>query len=184
MAAEIIQFQGRRIVLNYTEPEEYDFDMIAQVHYDNLIGELLTLPKVVNDFGMLSQQLQTEVKRLQLEIELEKDDLQEIKAKLQPTARDYCKTERKINSPTKDDIESYIITQSDYKAQKDKIVALQEKLIELEGAQSRVNTAHWSAKYKLDNVGKIADAKPHDLFLREGKINGVYLQDFNNLEKE
>jgi len=134
---------GNKMVnLIFTDFEgDIDVDDFLKIDYGNLIAELLTYPVIVNRFGILLADIESEVKKGEFNVSIAKSDFEEEKAKIEQVVFKILK--ETINSPTAPQINGAVIQREDYKAALKTFNDKKLSQIELEGNKAKINSLYW-----------------------------------------
>lgn len=151
--------------------EEMDIDSLLKIDYSNLIGEIVTFPVIVNRFGVMLAEAESQVaeSKLNLEIyEAKKKEAFRLKA-----------VEEGSKAPTVEALNNALIADKGYQV-------LRRKYNEVIKTRDYINSAFWSAKDKSSKLDKLSlSIQPGDFAesVIEGKVNKVLIKKKNNLIK-
>nr|DAO60402.1 MAG TPA: hypothetical protein [Caudoviricetes sp.] len=142
-----------------------DLDNLLKIDYSNLIGEIVTFPIIVNKFGLLLADAESQVSEVKLSV-----DVYESKAK--ERLRIKLQEENGGKNPTIDALNSAVIQDKGYQA-------MRRKLIEVQKVRDYVNSAFWAAKDKSEKLSKLSltvqNGEIPDEML-QGKINNIVIK--------
>ena len=166
--------------------DNIDVDDLLRIDYNNIIGEVLTFPLVLNRFGVLLADVEDALRKKTLEYELAVDTVKKEKAKAYGRAFAQFKLEG-VNSPTG--------AQCDKKAEEDAVVlekeavalATRHQLIDIQKDRDTINALYWSAKSKdgkLDKLSEKVRSTDFEEELIDGLINGVKVKSAESLFKK
>lgn len=138
MSTKIVQVKDKTYRFNFEDFEEdVDIDDLLKIDYDNLIGEMITFPVIVNRFGTLLAEAESKVAEAKLNLEVfEAKTKEKIRIEL---------TEKNGKSPTVEALNNAVLMNSAYQAMK-------KKLIDTQKTRDYINSAFWSAKDKSDKI--------------------------------
>lgn len=171
-------FRDKVVILKTSDFEgEVNIDDILKVDYGNIIGELLTFPLILNRLGLLLSEVERAKKMSEFEVSLEKNTLEESKARIEQLA--FIELKKTITSPTISQINGAILQREDYKEALKKYNDKRKDLIDVEKDYEDVKTLYWSAKGKLDIITKMTDKmSPHEFEgeLVSSSINNIIIK--------
>lgn len=149
--------------------EEMDIDSLLKIDYSNLIGEMVTFPVIVNRFGNLLAEAESQVSEAKLNLEVFEAKTKE-KLRLQLTAENGGK------NPTVDALNNAVILNAGFQAMK-------KRLFESQKTRDYINSIFWSAKDKSSKLDKLSlSIQIGDVSesMIEGRINNVTIKKANN----
>lgn len=165
MQKKVITIGGQTYVLIFDEfDENVDIDAILKIDYSNLIGEMVTFPVIVNRFGQMLAESESQVALSKLNLEV-------TEAKLKESAR-VILSEQSGKNPSIDAVNSYVTMQKSYQA-------LRRALIDKQKIRDYVNSIFWSAKDKSEKLNKLSlSVQPSDIAdsVIEGRVNGILVK--------
>lgn len=166
MSKKIITIGENAYKLVFDDFEDgIDLDNLLKIDYSNLIGEIVTFPIIVNKFGLLLADAESQVSEIKLNV-----DVYESKAK--ERLRVKLQEENGGKNPTVDALNSAVIQDKGYQA-------MRRKLIEVQKVRDYVNSAFWSAKDKSEKLSKLSltvqNGEIPDEML-QGKINNIVIK--------
>ncbi len=152
--------------------EDTDVDSLLKIDYSNIIGELITFPVIVNRFGNLLAEAESQVSEVKLNLEV-------FEAKTKEKLRLELAEQNGGKNPTVEALNNAVIANKAYQV-------LRKKFIEVQKTRDYINSIFWSAKdksAKLDKLsltissGDLADS------VIEGRINNVLIKRTEKLIK-
>lgn len=141
--------------------DNIDIDTMLQINYSNLLGEAITIPMIVNRFGRLLADAESQVSECKLSLEV-------FEAKTKDKLRVELSEENNGKNPTVDALNNALICVPAYQKMK-------KRVIEAMKVRDYMNSVFWSLKDKSDKVLtllKTADIGS-EVELAEGKVNGI-----------
>lgn len=165
MSTKVVQVKDKTYRFNFEDfEEEVDIDDLLKIDYDNLIGEMITFPVIVNRFGTLLAEAESKVAEAKLNLEV-------FEAKTKERIRTEL-TEQNGKSPTVEALNNAVLTNTAYQAMK-------KKLIDVQKTRDYINSAFWSAKDKSAKIDKLSltitsdDVSDTSI---EGRVNSVLIK--------
>lgn len=153
--------------LNFSEFEsDIDVDGILSINYTAIVAELLTFPVVLNKFGILLAEAESNLKEVNLKLEIRRSFFSN-KFK----QRKIKTHDGRFKAPTQADLDNWI-------NQEPEILDLLVNLQKREKERDYVKSIFWSAKHKSNLLEKMAmgiKAGDIDSALLPKKINGVHI---------
>jgi hypothetical protein len=151
--------------LSYEEFDNINIDDLLKIDYSNIIGELITFPIIVNRFGLLLADAESQVSELKLNIDV-------YEAKIKEKIRLKLTEQNKGKNPTVDALSSAVLQDRGFQA-------LRKRLIEVQKIRDYMNSVFWSAKDKSEKLNKLSltiqnNDVPDDIL--EGKINNILIK--------
>lgn len=146
---------------------EFDLDELTKIHYDNLVGEILTIATLMNKVGILKADVDNEFREQALKVKI-------LEAERSEYYRDGLSTNdgTKLKKPTIAEVENAVITDPEVQNQ-NRLLLKKQKYSE------QIDALYWSVKskeMKLNNfAGKITPEDFEDELL-EGVINTVMIK--------
>lgn len=166
MEKKIITIGEKTFTLTFDKfDEEMDIDSLLKIDYSNLIGELVTFPVIVNRFGQLLAEAESQVSEAKLNLEV-------FEAKTKEKLRIELAAENNSKAPTVEALNNAVVSNKAYQS-------MRKRLIEAQKTRDYMNSIFWSAKDKSSKIdklsltvqqGDIADAAI------EGKVNNVLIK--------
>ena len=165
MEKKVITIGGQTYVLRFDDfDEDVDIDSLLKIDYSNLIGELITFPVIVNRFGQLLAEAESQVALAKLNLEVTEAKLKEsMRVKL---------ADRNGKAPSVDAVNSAVTLEKAYQA-------MRRNLIERQKTRDYINSIFWSAKDKSEKLDKLSlTIQPNDLpdSVIEGRVNNVLIK--------
>lgn len=143
--------------------EEIDVDDLMAIHYDNLVGEIITFPVVVNRLGLLLADAERSLAETKLNCAI-------VEAKLREEIRALLNTEEdRRKPPTIDEVNTATYQNPVYKAN-------QIRLFEAQKTRDYVASLLFSAKDKSAKLDKLSLSIPTgdiEEHLLQSKANSV-----------
>lgn len=165
MEKKVITIGGQTYVLRFDDfDEDVDIDSLLKIDYSNLIGELITFPVIVNRFGQLLAEAESQVALAKLNLEVTEAKLKEsMRVKL---------ADRNGKAPSVDAVNSAVTLEKSYQT-------MRRNLIEKQKTRDYMNSIFWSAKDKSEKLDKLSlTIQPSDLpdSVIEGRVNNVLIK--------
>lgn len=171
MEKRIIQVGDKTYKLLFDEFEDdMDIDSLLKIDYSNLIGEMITFPVIVNRFGQLLAEAESQVAETKLNLEIYEAKTKE-KLRLELTEQNNGK------SPTVDALNNAMISGKVYQVMK-------KKVNEVIKTRDYINSIFWSAKDKSNKLDKLSmSIQIGDLTesVIQGRINNVIIKKTKSL---
>lgn len=145
--------------------EDMDIDSLLKIDYSNLIGELITFPVIVNRFGNLLAEAESQVAEAKLNLEV-------FEAKTKEKLRSELAEANNGKAPTVEALNNAVVGNKAYQA-------MRKKYIETQKMRDYVNSIFWSAKDKSEKLNKLSlTIQQSDISdsLIEGKVNNVLIK--------
>lgn len=143
--------------------EEIDVDELMTIHYENLVGEIITFPVVVNRLGLLLADAERSLAEAKLNGEI-------LEAKIREEVRsELINEEDRKKPPTIDEVNSAVSQSPLYKANK-------LKIFEAQKTRDYVASMLFSAKDKSSKLDKLSLSIPAgdiEEHLLQSKVNSV-----------
>lgn len=152
--------------------EEMDIDSLLKIDYSNLIGELITFPVIVNRFGNLLAEAESQVSEKKLSLEV-------YEAKLKERLRITLSESNNGKAPSVDALNTAVTIDKGFQA-------LRKSLIASQKTRDYINSIFWSAKDKSNKLDKLSlSIQPGDLSdsVIEGRVNNVLIKKTEKLIK-
>lgn len=145
--------------------EDMDIDSLLKIDYSNLIGELITFPVIVNRFGNLLAEAESQVAEAKLNLEV-------FEAKTKEKLRTELAAENNGKAPTVEALNNAVVSNKAYQA-------MRKKYIEVQKTRDYINSIFWSAKDKSENLNKLSltiqQGELTDSVI-EGRVNNVLIK--------
>lgn len=165
MEKKVITVGGQTYILRFEDfDEDVDIDEYLKIDYSNLIGELITFPVIVNRFGQLLAEAESQVALAKLNLEV-------TEAKLKESLR-ITLTDRNGKSPSVDAVNSAVILEKSYQA-------MRRNYVEKQKTRDYINSIFWSAKDKSAKLDKLSlTVQQNELpdAVIEGRVNKVLIK--------
>lgn len=145
--------------------EDMDIDSLLKIDYSNLIGELITFPVIVNRFGNLLAEAESQVAEAKLNLEV-------FEAKTKERLRVELAAENNGKAPTVEALNNAVVSNKAYQA-------MRRKFIEVQKTRDYINSIFWSAKDKSEKLDKLSlTIQSGDIAdsVIEGRINNVFIK--------
>lgn len=169
----IIHLQHKMVALHFTPfDSDVDVDDLVQIHYDNLIGEILTVSALLNRVGWLKAEAQDAVRRATLDLEIEEAQGKERYRKATRYTTTDAKGNAKIKNVTKDEVDNAIVLDPEYQR-------VRNRLLRIEKEYDYIDSLYWAVKSKDQKLNRIADSlKPEDYEkdIVEGMVNSFMIK--------
>jgi hypothetical protein len=165
MSTKLVQIKEKTYRFNFEDFEEdVDIDDLLKIDYNNLIGEMITFPVIVNRFGTLLAEAESRVAEMKLNLEV-------LEAKTKEKIRTEI-IEQNGKSPTVEALNNAVLMNTAYQAMK-------KKLIDVQKTRDYINSAFWAAKDKSNKIDRLSltvtnDDVPDSVI--EGRVNSVLLK--------
>jgi hypothetical protein len=169
----VVHFKEKIVTLHFDQFDaDVDVDDLVRIHYDNLMGEILTISALLNRVGWLRAEAQDAVRRANLQLDIAEATAKENyrKGSLKQTT-DY-KGNPKYSYATKDEVDNSILKDENY-------IKLRERTLRIEKEYDYMDSLYWAVKSKDQKLNRIADNLKPEEFEREmieGKINGIMIK--------
>lgn len=166
MEKKIIQVGEKTYKLLFDDfDEEMDVDALLKIDYSNLIGELITFPVIVNRFGHLLAEAESQVSELKLNLEI-------LEAKMKEELRVQLSAENGGKNPTKETLDNAVVNNKAYQIMSKRFIGVQK-------TRDYINSIFWSAKdksNKLDKLSLTIQAGDISDSIIEGRVNNVLIK--------
>tara|TARA_R100000734_G_C3314476_1_gene106081 strand:- start:271 stop:801 length:531 start_codon:yes stop_codon:yes gene_type:complete len=146
---------------------DVDVDELVKIHYDNMLGELLTVSSLMNKVGWLKADAHDSVREAKLQLEIHTAN---IKEKYRKEAVKIVN--EKSKAPTKDEVDNSVYNDKRY-------LELRHSVLRLEKEYEYIDAFYWGVKSKDQKLNRIADQlKPEEYreSIVEGSVNGVMIK--------
>ena len=166
MEKRIIQIGGNTYKLIFDNfDEDVDIDSLLKIDYSNLIGELVTFPVILNRFGILLAEAESQVAETKLNMDV-------YEAKTKERLRIELAEQNNGKAPTVEALNNAVVSNKAYQAMK-------RKYIEVVKTRDYINSIFWAVKDKSEKLNKLSlSIQPCDLSdsVIEGRVNNVLVK--------
>lgn len=166
MEKRIIQIGGNTYKLIFDNfDEDVDIDSLLKIDYSNLIGELITFPVILNRFGILLAEAESQVAETKLNMDV-------YEAKTKERLRIELAEQNNGKAPTVEALNNAVVSNKAYQAMK-------RKYIEVVKTRDYINSIFWAVKDKSEKLNKLSlSIQPGDLSdsVIEGRVNNVLVK--------
>ncbi len=166
MEKRIIQIGGNTYKLIFDNfDEDVDIDSLLKIDYSNLIGELVTFPVILNRFGILLAEAESQVAETKLNMDV-------YEAKTKEKLRIELAEQNNGKAPTVEALNNAVVSNKAYQAMK-------RKYIEVVKTRDYINSIFWAVKDKSEKLNKLSlSIQPGDLSdsVIEGRVNNVLVK--------
>lgn len=166
MEKRIIQIGGNTYKLIFDNfDEDVDIDSLLKIDYSNLIGELVTFPVILNRFGILLAEAESQVAETKLNMDV-------YEAKTKEKLRIELAEQNNGKAPTVEALNNAVVSNKAYQAMK-------RKYIEVVKTRDYINSIFWAVKDKSEKLNKLSlSIPPGDLSdsVIEGRVNNVLVK--------
>lgn len=163
---KLITISGVDYKLQFDEfDEDIDIDSLLKIDYSNLIGEIITFPVIVNRFGNLLAEAESQVAEKKLTLEV-------FEAKLKERLRNQLSEQNGGKNPSVDQLNTAVLTEKSFQAMK-------KGFIESQKNRDYIQSIFWSAKDKSGKLDKLSlSIQPGDIneSLISGKVNNIVIK--------
>lgn len=166
MEKRIIQIGGNTYKLIFDNfDEDVDIDSLLKIDYSNLIGEIVTFPVILNRFGILLAEAESQVAETKLNMDV-------YEAKTKERLRIELAEQNNGKAPTVEALNNAVVSNKAYQAMK-------RKYIEVVKTRDYINSIFWAVKDKSEKLNKLSlSIQPGDLSdsVIEGRVNNVLVK--------
>lgn len=166
MEKRIIQIGGNTYKLIFDNfDEDVDIDSLLKIDYSNLIRELVTFPVILNRFGILLAEAESQVAETKLNMDV-------YEAKTKERLRIELAEQNNGKAPTVEALNNAVVSNKAYQAMK-------RKYIEVVKTRDYINSIFWAVKDKSEKLNKLSlSIQPGDLSdsVIEGRVNNVLVK--------
>jgi hypothetical protein len=166
MEKRVIQISGNTYKLIFDNfDEDVDIDSLLKIDYSNLIGELVTFPVILNRFGILLAEAESQVAETKLNMDV-------YEAKTKERLRIELAEQNNGKTPTVEALNNAVVSNKAYQAMK-------RKYIEVVKTRDYINSIFWAVKDKSEKLNKLSlSIQPGDLSdsVIEGRVNNVLVK--------
>lgn len=168
MEKRIIQIGGNTYKLIFDNfDEDVDIDSLLKIDYSNLIGELVTFPVILNRFGILLAEAESQVSETKLNMDV-------YEAKTKDRLRIELAEQNNGKAPTVEALNNAVVSNKAYQAMK-------RKYIEVVKTRDYINSIFWAVKDKSDKISSLL--KQSEITLETDvmpeRINGIFIKKQN-----
>lgn len=168
MEKRIIQIGGNTYKLIFDNfDEDVDIDSLLKIDYSNLIGELVTFPVILNRFGILLAEAESQVAETKLNMDV-------YEAKTKERLRIELAEQNNGKAPTVEALNNAVVSNKAYQAMK-------RKYIEVVKTRDYINSIFWAVKDKSDKISSLL--KQSEITLETDvmpeRINGIFIKKQN-----
>ena len=166
MEKRLIQIGDKSYKLLFDDfDEDVDIDSLLKIDYSNLIGEMTTFPVILNRFGILLAEAESQVAETKLNMDV-------YEAKTKEKLRVELAEQNNGKAPTVEALNNAVVSNKAYQAMK-------RKYIEVVKIRDYINSIFWAVKDKSEKINKLSlSIQPGDLSdsIIEGKVNSVLIK--------
>lgn len=145
--------------------DEMDIDSLLKIDYSNLIGEMITFPVIVNRFGNLLAEAESQVAEAKLNLEI-------FEAKTKEKLRTELAEQNGGKNPTVETLNNALISGKAYQA-------IRKSFIQVQKNRDYINSIFWSAKDKSEKLNRLSltvqSSSLADSII-EGRVNNVLVK--------
>lgn len=168
-----IHFRNKIVTLHFEELDsDIDIDDLVAIHYDNLIGEILTISALMNRVGWLKAEAQESVRVANMELQIYEAEAKErYRRNSKEVTTDY-KGNQKVKYATKDEVDNSVLMDEGYQNKRKRTIRIQKEL-------DYIDSLYWAVKSKEGKINRIADhLKPeeYEQEIVEGVVNGIMIK--------
>lgn len=168
MEKRIIQIGGNTYKLIFDNfDEDVNIDSLLKIDYSNLIGELVTFPVILNRFGILLAEAESQVAETKLNMDV-------YEAKNKERLRIELAEQNNGKAPTVEALNNAVVSNKAYQAMK-------RKYIEVVKTRDYINSIFWAVKDKSDKISSLL--KQSEITLETDvmpeRINGIFIKKQN-----
>ena len=160
-----IQAEKQKQLYRFDRNEDVDIDSLLKIDYSNLIGELVTFPVILNRFGILLAEAESQVAETKLNMDV-------YEAKTKERLRIELAEQNNGKAPTVEALNNAVVSNKAYQAMK-------RKYIEVVKTRDYINSIFWACKDKASKLEKLSlSIQPGDLSdsVIEGRVNNVLVK--------
>jgi hypothetical protein len=175
MDSEIVTVElgkGKIVLLTLTPFSEIDVDDITRIHYNNVMGEILTCPVLLNRIGNLLAEADNILAEAKLDLEIYYAQKEEELRKEHTTRYTNSRAREVIEKPGSTEVEQMIYRTPQYAVKKKHVLKLQKQ-------RDIINSLYWAVKDKSDKVSRISDKLRPEEFEKDiidETINGILIK--------
>lgn len=145
--------------------EDVDIDALLKIDYSNLIGELVTFPVILNRFGIMLAEAESQVAEVKLNVDV-------YEAKTKERLRGELAEQNNGKAPTVEALNNAVVSNKAYQTMK-------RRYFEAVKTRDYINSVFWAAKDKSEKLNKLSlSIQPGDLpdSVIEGRVNNVLVK--------
>jgi len=159
-----VTFGGKSFILKIGKlTEELDIEDLLKIHYDNIIGEILTFPSIMNKIALLKDDSYEEFRLLEFDLKVFYNQ------KYHQYQKEFQARQEKFTEKT---LESAIYRDSEY-------IAKNKHLFKMEKMYNHLQSIFWQMKDKSEKLNVLSQKIVPSEFENEiiqGSINGVMIK--------
>jgi len=163
---------GNKTINLITKPfgSELDMDNLTEIHHGNLLGEMLTIPTILNRVGLLKAEAQAEARKAKFTAEIYEAGFKRKLRKEASVNGNYFKIEgERIKLSEKSLEESALLDEQ--------LQALKDERYDAEMYDEFLNSLYWALTEKSKKIDSITKGmKEDELEVTEDTINGVKIK--------
>ena len=168
MEKRLIQIGNKSYKLLFDDfDEDVDIDSLLKIDYSNLIGEFTTFPVILNRFGILLAEAESQVAETKLNMDV-------YEAKTKEKLRVELAEQNNGKSPTVEALNNAVVSNKAYQAMK-------RKYIEVVKTRDYINSIFWAVKDKSDKISSLL--KQSEITLETDvmpeRLNGIFIKKQN-----
>ena len=168
-----IELKTKIVVLSIIPfDNEIDVRDFTEIHYHNIIGEILTVSVALNRMGNLLADIDEILSECKLDFEIFMAQMNEEKRKELEFNQEDSKGNIKVKQPTVNELDAAIIRTIEYKTKKLNLIRVQKQ-------RDYISSLYWAVKSKDDKLNKLTEKiRPEDFEkdIIEEVINGIRLK--------
>ena len=168
-----LQLDKKIVVLRLTDFDtDIDVNDLTQIHYHNMIGELLTCSAALNRIGNLLAEWDNIIAEAKLDMEIYEAQMDEELRKVLVVETQDDKGKAKYKAATNEAVTNAIKRKPDWAVKSRHILKLQKQW-------GYINSLYWAMKSKDDKLNKLTDKLRPEEFEKdivEEKVNGIYIK--------
>ena len=169
----VLHLNEKIVTLKISDTDlDIDVDDILKIDYNNILGEILTFPVIVNKIGLLRAELENKVNQEKFNLEVYSARLAELFRKNNLSTDIDKSGKKKIKSPTIQEIENAVLLDEGYQLRK-------KKFFNLKKNYDYLDSLYWACKDKSKKLDYCTTSiKPEDFEneLISGSINNVMIK--------
>lgn len=172
MQKQVIQIGSETYTLKFDEfDDEINIDELLKIDYNNLLGEIVTFPVIVNRFGNMLAEAESKLSESKLNLEI-------FEAKTKERLRLELAEENGGKNPTVEALNNAFLKTPTYKLMKEKYIRDQK-------TRDYINSIFWSCKDKSDKLNILYKSSEitAETELSEARINGILVKKNEKLIK-
>ena len=173
----VIEVNGKTFALHLQDFDtDIDVEDILKIHYENIMGEILTFPVLFNRIGNLKAEYEHIVKMAEMDFEIWTSSEESKQRKNLSFAEDRGKSGVKIIQPSIPEVQSAVKALAVYRIKYSELLNLRKNM-------QNIESIYWSAKSKgnmLENLSSKLRPEDFDRELMEDTVNGVLIKQLKN----